>query len=106
MDTKWKNYPYKGIDMDDLRQIYVYNDFWEAELGMLLYPSPQESKVAVRGTYEKNGRSGQIVLVNVLDGNGKLDRDLGKKVLALITESLVNLSVFCSASFNVKNFFS
>lgn len=83
MDTKWKNYAYERIGMDDLRQIYVYNDFWDAEMGMLLYPSPTENKIAVKGTYAKNGYSGQITLVTVLDENGRLDKNLGRKIFDL-----------------------
>ena len=83
IDTKWKNYAYDRIGMDDLRQIYVYNDFWEAKLGILLYPSLQESKIAVKGNYARNAYQGQIGLVTVLDENGKLDKNLGKKVFGL-----------------------
>lgn len=83
IDTKWKNYAYDRISMDDLRQIYVYNEFWEAKLGMLLYPSPQESIIAVKGNYARNAYQGQIGLVTVLDKNGKLDIELGRKIFGL-----------------------
>jgi len=85
IDTKWKNYAYDRIGMDDLRQIYVYNEFWNAKLGMLLYPSPKESKIAVKGAYAKNGYLGQIALVTVLDEEGRLDKDLGKKIFGLLS---------------------
>jgi 5-methylcytosine-specific restriction enzyme subunit McrC len=85
IDTKWKNYAYERIGMDDLRQIYVYNDFWEAKLGMLLYPSPDVTKIAVEGTYAKNGYRGKIGLATVLDSNGKLNRDLGMNIFSLLT---------------------
>ncbi|ULT26863.1 McrC family protein [Sphingobacterium sp. E70] len=30
IDTKWKNYSYDSISSQDLRQIYVYADYWDA----------------------------------------------------------------------------
>ncbi|MFN0255634.1 McrC family protein [Pedobacter ureilyticus] len=85
VDTKWKNYAYDKIGLDDLRQIYVYNDFWEAELGMLLYPSPTETKIAVKGTYAKNGYQGKIGLATVLTADGKLNKDLGSDIFDLLS---------------------
>jgi len=86
IDTKWKNYTYDRIGMDDLRQIYVYNDFWNAKLGMLLYPSPTKTKVAVEGTYAKNNFQGKIGLATVLDEDGKLNKNLGSEILGLLEE--------------------
>lgn len=85
IDTKWKNYAYDRIGMDDLRQIYVYNEFWEAKLGMLLYPSPTETKIAVKGTYAKNGYQGKIGLATVLTADGKLNKDLGSDIFDLLS---------------------
>lgn len=86
IDIKWKNYAYDRIRIDDLRQIYVYNDFWNAKVGMLLYPSPTVSKIAVEGSYAKNGYIGKIGLVTVLNENGKLNEDLGTGILNLLEE--------------------
>ncbi|WP_316807313.1 5-methylcytosine restriction system specificity protein McrC [Pedobacter agri] len=91
IDTKWKNYAYDRIGMDDLRQIYVYNEFWEAKLGMLLYPSPQGSKIAVRGAYARNGYLGQIVVVTVLDSEGRLNKELGYNLFRLVSNALLEL---------------
>lgn len=84
IDTKWKNYTYDRIGMDDLRQIYVYNDFWNATLGMLLYPSPTKTKIAVEGTYAKNHFQGKIALATVFDENGKLNKNLGSEIFGLL----------------------
>lgn len=84
IDTKWKNYTYDRIGMDDLRQIYVYNDFWNARAGMLLYPSPTTTKVAVEGVYAKNGYSGKIGLATVLNEHGKLNSRLGEDIVGLL----------------------
>ena len=38
IDTKWKNVRNKDVSTQDLRQIFAYNEFWQAKKGMLLYP--------------------------------------------------------------------
>lgn len=39
IDTKWKNIDYSEPSTQDLRQMYVYNDYWNSKKAMLLYPS-------------------------------------------------------------------
>ena len=39
IDTKWKNIDYSEPSTHDLRQMYVYNEYWESNKAMLLYPS-------------------------------------------------------------------
>lgn len=46
IDTKWK-IPTGGVPADqDLRQIYVYNLFWEARDGYLVYPSADDTWIS------------------------------------------------------------
>ncbi|MFN8324847.1 MAG: restriction endonuclease [Flavobacteriaceae bacterium] len=39
IDTKWKNIDYSEPSTHDLRQMYVYNEYWDSKQAMLLYPS-------------------------------------------------------------------
>ncbi len=39
IDTKWKNIDYSDPSTHDLRQMYVYNEYWNSKKAMLLYPS-------------------------------------------------------------------
>lgn len=39
IDTKWKNIQNFKPSTQDLRQMYVYNDYWESVQSMLLYPA-------------------------------------------------------------------
>ncbi|RZJ48597.1 MAG: restriction endonuclease [Flavobacterium sp.] len=41
IDTKWKNIDCSKPSINDLRQMYVYNEYWKSTKAMLLYPSNQ-----------------------------------------------------------------
>ncbi len=42
IDTKWKKIDNAKPSTNDLRQMYVYNDYWQATKAILLYPSSSE----------------------------------------------------------------
>jgi 5-methylcytosine-specific restriction enzyme subunit McrC len=53
IDTKWKNINSGKPSTDDLRQMYVYNDYWKSFKAMLLYPS-NKSTFSGFVEFEKN----------------------------------------------------
>jgi 5-methylcytosine-specific restriction enzyme subunit McrC len=54
IDTKWKNIDNSAPSTNDLRQMYVYNDYWNSTKAMLLYPSNLPSVQDVEFTPFKN----------------------------------------------------
>lgn len=85
IDTKWKVKEYAEPDDDDLKQMYVYNMYWESEKSMLLYPTtkPLTSEF---GKFHK-GRSTnnlcKLGFVKVMEGK-KLNDQIGQEILNLI----------------------
>lgn len=53
IDTKWKNMNGNNPSTNDLRQMYVYNDYWKSYKAMLLYPS-NKSNFTEFIEFEKN----------------------------------------------------
>lgn len=104
IDTKWKR-PGNSASVEDLRQMYTYARFWDAEKVMLLYPGNELSNRIenyLTDDYQSNhpnnetgiliNHSAQMCFVQVIK-NGKLqnainnfslDEELGEKILDLI----------------------
>ena len=83
IDTKWKIVEDYEPNDDDLKQMYAYNMYWNAEKSMLLYPQTGVMNETY-GTFFK-GREGEnkckLGFINVLDSDGKLDLGIGKKII-------------------------
>lgn len=79
IDTKWKILSsYKPSD-DDLKQMFAYNLFWQAEKSMLLYPkiNQEDSKFGNYHHTPNENKSNQCKLgfINILDENGLRNSD-------------------------------
>jgi len=87
IDTKWKildtRHPKPGDD--DLKQMFVYNEYWSAGHSMLLYPTTSESK-EVLGHFWSQDETGEkihackLALVSILDEEGKLNLNIGRSI--------------------------
>ena len=86
IDTKWKIIDPTEPSDNDLKQMFAYNMYWNAEKSMLLYPS---SKVLTTdfGKFHKGKQKDNLCklgFVNVIDSNGKLDLKIGEVVIDLM----------------------
>ncbi|MCX8523125.1 McrC family protein [Chryseobacterium formosus] len=90
IDTKWKNIDQSQPSTHDLRQMYVYNDYWKSKKSLLLYPSSNAkesiAQFAPFVSIEKNVDHHLCGLgkISVLDSYGKLDEHIGSKILSIL----------------------
>lgn len=93
IDTKWKTLDDLIPADDDLKQMFVYNLFWECEKSILLYPSLKG--LSGCGDYYDFRKIADhytqcaIETVNVLDDKNHLDKAFGAKVLGNIIEKKI-----------------
>jgi 5-methylcytosine-specific restriction enzyme subunit McrC len=88
IDTKWKR-PGFSASIQDLRQVYAYARFWDAEHVMLLYPGVADqnqhdefnTKDVVEHQEELISHSGFLRFVQVV-GEGRLHQAIGKDIFA------------------------
>ena len=91
IDTKWKNIEYSNPSTHDLRQMYVYNDYWGSNLAILLYPSHNTvlpdfkhyESIALKTPHHKCG----IGKISIFDENKKsLNKDIGTEIIDWFTQ--------------------
>jgi 5-methylcytosine-specific restriction enzyme subunit McrC len=82
IDTKWKVITDSSPSGNDLQQMFTYNLYWNAEQSLLLYPRTHiESDIS--GSFHKKileDNRCKIGFVSVLDEEGSLDLEIGRKV--------------------------
>ena len=95
IDTKWKMPNKNSASVGDLRQIYTYCRFWNAEKAMLLYPgksNKNEFKSYLTDDYSLNvnnltqeiDHQCKMGMVSVLNSENKLNKNLGAEILSLL----------------------
>lgn len=94
IDTKWKNIDYAVPSTHDLRQMYVYNDYWDSKKAMLLYPSNQTSEfkndnfISFENTPQiEDHHKCCIGKISIFDETNKLDDKIGDKILKWFSTS-------------------
>ncbi|WP_143884981.1 McrC family protein [Chryseobacterium binzhouense] len=87
IDTKWKNIDQSQPSTHDLRQMYVYNEYWRSTQSILLYPSKTNNLNDFK-SFEKIGelKKHQCALarLNILNSDSKLDDTIGFRLLETI----------------------
>ncbi|WP_416445711.1 McrC family protein [Leeuwenhoekiella sp. A16] len=82
VDTKWKIIDNNKPSTNDLRQMYVYNEYWQAKTAILLYPSNKKVDTKPMAFETILGRdenhSCGLAWINVLDDNGSLNQNIGE----------------------------
>ncbi len=82
IDTKWKVIDYLEPSDADLKQMYVYNQYWDVEKSLLLYPQIEPFNENF-GKYHKGINPEnycKLGFVNVLK-DGVLDMNIGQNIL-------------------------
>ena len=87
IDTKWKVLDIKNPKPsdDDLKQMYAYNLYWNANKSMLLYPSSIQVDERFgkywKGRVNPEDNKCKVGFINVLDAEGVLDLNIGSEIL-------------------------
>lgn len=95
IDTKWKM-PGNDVPSDaDLKQVFVYNEYWGADWGILAYPKPETGQ---KPDWEEGiflGRTSNCVVskLSVLDENGRLKKDFTTPFIQVIKDKIEDYSL-------------
>ncbi len=97
IDTKWKNIDQSQPSTHDLRQMYVYNDYWKTTKSLLLYPS-NNSDLGIFKNFEsiidgEEYHRHQCALgrISIFNEENKLCEKLGETILSQISLSEITL---------------
>lgn len=88
LDTKWKLLPFNIPADDDLKQMYVYNEYWQSRMAILVYPHSFYTTLPEchTGFFNKKHNSSAthgcgIMKISVLNENSNsLDKSIGKRM--------------------------
>jgi len=89
IDTKWKDIGDSSPSASDLRQMYLYNEYWDANRSMLLYPSNRTQRDDFHKfdllTGKANHHSCAIGKISIFNtDNETLDEKIGERIIELL----------------------
>jgi 5-methylcytosine-specific restriction enzyme subunit McrC len=105
IDTKWKLPDYNNPADNDLKQMFVYNEYWEGKSAILLYPAAayNESPDFESGQYKKDKislhRCGMLRMSVLNQTQKKLDTNLGERLVKFIDEEIER----CEKVYSIKS---
>lgn len=80
IDTKWKQIDGNKPSINDLRQMYVYNDHWASKMAILLYPGSTDYSPYYQKFHFPDHSCG-ILKISVIDADGHLDQGIGERLI-------------------------
>ncbi|HEA22941.1 hypothetical protein LCGC14_1378770 [marine sediment metagenome] len=95
IDTKWKRPASNSASINDLRQMYAYCRFWNAEKALLLYPGKKDTNnfreyntddyFKIESGIGRINHLCKMGFVSVIEeGTNQLDESIGEKIIALL----------------------
>jgi len=87
IDTKWKNNKDNKPSTNDLRQMYVYNEYWQGRNALLLYPGVHNDALITSQFNEPAAHSCGLANINVFNTDEKLDQEIGKRILHILEKN-------------------
>lgn len=84
LDTKWKNIQSNKPSVHDLRQMFVYNHYWDSYKALLLYPSNKTERPRFEAFKDENQECA-VGKINIIENNS-LKSNLGFEIINWLTE--------------------
>lgn len=87
IDTKWKQIEGNRPSSQDLRQMYVYNDYWQSTKAVLLYPTANSSQSPRFLPFSAKAQKCGIGKLNILE-EGELKTTIGEEIIGWLEADL------------------